>query len=260
MKAEARALSTLVGVAQGDFRGCLNTLQARISDRFQSPASSRGPFRQILKAREKDVTETAVRHATQGMKEAEASHMIVLSDLFLPLSKKRAKEMGVSEDEPKYVSRLSREAENCGSIDKVALGSFTSHLLDGPLSLMLDGRMFRTLRAAASPRRDVRAVFEGHGVALSIRHHVRRNALRARVRHDAVPRIPPRRLLSFVSRARRAESGAAQSGLGGAFRLAIAAVRMWLMFLPALHEDEDERGDLQEPREVSTHCRRSAWW
>lgn len=30
LKADSRALSTLVGVAQGDLRGCLNALQVRI--------------------------------------------------------------------------------------------------------------------------------------------------------------------------------------------------------------------------------------
>ena len=103
MKAESRALSTLVGAVQGDFRGCLNTLQ-------------------LLKARNRDVTETVVRSATQGMKEAEVSQMMILNDLFAPLSRKRAKELGVSEDDSRYVSRLSREVEGCDSIDKVAIG------------------------------------------------------------------------------------------------------------------------------------------
>ncbi|KAH9900888.1 P-loop containing nucleoside triphosphate hydrolase protein [Cubamyces lactineus] len=110
MKADARALATLVGVAQGDFRGCLNTLQ-------------------MLKARNKDVTENMVRNATQGMKEAEASQMTVLNDLFAPLSRKRAKELGIREDEARYVSRLSREIEGCGSMDKIALGCFEHYAL-----------------------------------------------------------------------------------------------------------------------------------
>ena len=76
----------------------------------------------MLKARNKDVTENMVRSATQGMKEAEASQMTVLNDLFAPLSRKRAKELGIREDEARYVSRLSREIEGCGSMDKVALG------------------------------------------------------------------------------------------------------------------------------------------
>ncbi|KAI8982831.1 P-loop containing nucleoside triphosphate hydrolase protein [Trametes punicea] len=124
VKADARALATLVGVAQGDFRGCLNTLQ-------------------MLKARNTDVTETLVRSATQGMKEAEASQMTVLNDLFSPLPRKRAKELGLREDEARYVSRLSREVEGCGSIDKVALGCFEHYALlhrhDGTLARYVKG-------------------------------------------------------------------------------------------------------------------------
>ncbi|TFK91791.1 P-loop containing nucleoside triphosphate hydrolase protein [Polyporus arcularius HHB13444] len=105
MKADPRALSTLVGAVQGDFRGCLNTLQ-------------------MLKSRNRDVTETVVRSATQGMKEGEVSQMTILNDLFAPLSRKRAKELGVAEDDPRYVTRLSREVEGCDSIDKVAIGCF----------------------------------------------------------------------------------------------------------------------------------------
>ncbi|RDX46889.1 P-loop containing nucleoside triphosphate hydrolase protein [Lentinus brumalis] len=105
MKADPRALSMLVGAVQGDFRGCLNTLQ-------------------MLKSRNRDVTETVVRSATQGMKEGEVSQMTILNDLFAPLSRKRAKELGVAEDDPRYVTRLSREVEGCDSIDKVAIGCF----------------------------------------------------------------------------------------------------------------------------------------
>ncbi|KAI0780454.1 P-loop containing nucleoside triphosphate hydrolase protein [Trametes elegans] len=124
MRADARALATLVGVSQGDFRGCLNTLQ-------------------MLKSRNKDVTEPMVRSATQGMKEAEASQLTVLNDLFAPLSRKRAKDLGIREDETRYVSRLSREIEGCGSIDKVAIGCFEHYALlhrhDGTLTRYMKG-------------------------------------------------------------------------------------------------------------------------
>ncbi|KAH9928519.1 P-loop containing nucleoside triphosphate hydrolase protein [Epithele typhae] len=92
MKADSRALATLVGVAQGDFRGCLNTLQ-------------------MLKARNDEVTESVVRDATRGMKQTERSQVDILNDLFTPLSRKRAKELGISEEETRYVERLSREVE-----------------------------------------------------------------------------------------------------------------------------------------------------
>ena len=90
------------------------------------------------------VTEPMVRSATRGMKEAEASQMAVLNDLFAPLSKRRAKEMGVREDEPRYVARLSQAVESCDSLDKVAIGASCSlrlgRLVWGRL-LMHDGRV-----------------------------------------------------------------------------------------------------------------------
>ncbi|TBU35498.1 P-loop containing nucleoside triphosphate hydrolase protein [Dichomitus squalens] len=113
VKADARALATLVGVAQGDFRGCLNTLQM-----LKAKAGGGGAGGGVM------VTEPMVRSATRGMKEAEAGQMAVLNDLFAPLSRRRAKEMGVREDEPRYVGRLSQAVENCDSLDKVAIGCF----------------------------------------------------------------------------------------------------------------------------------------
>ena len=104
LKADGRGLATLVGAAQGDFRGCLNTLQ-------------------MLKARNDEVSEPIVRRATSGMKEAEVSQMSVLNDLFSPLSRKRAKELGISEEETRFVSRLSRTVESCDSLDKIAIGA-----------------------------------------------------------------------------------------------------------------------------------------
>ncbi|CDO76430.1 hypothetical protein BN946_scf184781.g7 [Trametes cinnabarina] len=98
---------------------------------------------QMLKARNKDITESMVRSATQGMKEAEASQMTVLNDLFAPPSRKRAKELGIQEDEARFVSRLSREVEGCGSTDKVALGCFEHYALlhrhDGTLTRYVKG-------------------------------------------------------------------------------------------------------------------------
>ncbi|TCD63546.1 hypothetical protein EIP91_005292 [Steccherinum ochraceum] len=106
LKAESRALSALVGLAQGDWRGCLNTLQ-------------------LIKARNKVVTESIVRKATAGMKEADMSQLAVLNDLFTPMSRKRAKELGVTEEEEaRYVTRLSREVEGSGSMDRIAIGCF----------------------------------------------------------------------------------------------------------------------------------------
>lgn len=70
------------------------------------------------------VTESVVRLATIGVKESETSAQSVWTDLFTPLSKKRVKNMGISEEEEKrYVSRLVRAVEGSGNLDKIALGS-----------------------------------------------------------------------------------------------------------------------------------------
>ncbi|KAI0950042.1 hypothetical protein AcV7_008629 [Taiwanofungus camphoratus] len=106
LRTESRALTTLVGVAQGDLRGCLNMLQ-------------------LIKARGRDVTESVVRTATAGMKEVDMSQTAVLNDLFAPMTRKRAKDLGLNEDaEARYVGRLSREIEGSGAMDRIALGCF----------------------------------------------------------------------------------------------------------------------------------------
>ncbi|TFY77930.1 hypothetical protein EWM64_g6081 [Hericium alpestre] len=106
LKAEPRALSTLVAIALGDLRGCLNTLQ-------------------FIKSRNQQVTEQMIRMATAGMKENESSFLNVLNNLFLPMSKKRIKELGLGEEEEtKYVDRLSRELDGSGALDRIATGCF----------------------------------------------------------------------------------------------------------------------------------------
>ncbi|KAF8512266.1 P-loop containing nucleoside triphosphate hydrolase protein [Gautieria morchelliformis] len=110
MRADSRALSALVGIAQGDMRGCLNTLQ-------------------FIKSKKQDVTEPVIRAATVGMKETDASLLSVLGDLFTPLPKRRARELGLTEaQEAKYTTRLSRDLESSGSLDKVAIGCFEHYL------------------------------------------------------------------------------------------------------------------------------------
>ncbi|KZV85521.1 P-loop containing nucleoside triphosphate hydrolase protein [Exidia glandulosa HHB12029] len=110
LRPDTRALSTLVGVAQGDMRGCLNTLQ-------------------FIKAKNQDLSETVVRAATTGMKEADIAFTAVLNNLFTPMSKRRVKELGLREDEEtRYVSRLSREVEATGALDKVYNGCFEHYI------------------------------------------------------------------------------------------------------------------------------------
>ncbi|KAL0574691.1 Chromosome transmission fidelity protein 18 [Marasmius crinis-equi] len=79
LKADSRALSTLVGIAQGDLRGCLNTLQ-------------------FIKSKHKEVTEGIIRTSTRGMKESETSISSVMNSLFAPISKKRVKELGLNDE------------------------------------------------------------------------------------------------------------------------------------------------------------------
>ncbi|KAF5386678.1 hypothetical protein D9615_001593 [Tricholomella constricta] len=109
LKADSRAISTLVGVAKGDLRGCLNALQ-------------------FIKSRNEEVTESVVRKATIGMKEADTSLITVLNDLFNPLTRKRVKELALTEEEEgKYVARLSREIDGSGRESSIALGCFSHY-------------------------------------------------------------------------------------------------------------------------------------
>ncbi|KAH9930626.1 P-loop containing nucleoside triphosphate hydrolase protein [Fomitopsis serialis] len=106
MRAESRALTALVGIAQGDLRGCLNMLQ-------------------LIKAKGRDVTEPVVRTAAAGMKQVDMTSTSVLTDLFSPMARKRTKDLGLTEeDEARYVRRLSREVESTGAMDRVAEGCF----------------------------------------------------------------------------------------------------------------------------------------
>jgi len=56
------------------------------------------------------------------MKEADASLMTVLNNLFIPLSKKRVKDL--NEADSRYVSRLSHEIDSCGRESAIATGNY----------------------------------------------------------------------------------------------------------------------------------------
>ncbi|PPQ67464.1 hypothetical protein CVT24_011521 [Panaeolus cyanescens] len=106
LKADSRALATLVNASKGDFRGCLNTLQ-------------------LIKTRNEDVTEPVIRRATAGMKQADTNVLSVLNSIFTPVSKKRAKNFVLDEeDETRYVARISREIDGSGRESTVATGCF----------------------------------------------------------------------------------------------------------------------------------------
>ncbi|KAG8699473.1 hypothetical protein FRC08_005294 [Ceratobasidium sp. 394] len=106
LRADTRALTTLVTVSQGDMRACLNTLQ-------------------FIKTRASTVTEHEIARCTVGMKETECSIQSAWQDLFTPLTAKTRKLVpGTSVTEPdRYVSRVSRAVESAGT-DKVAIACF----------------------------------------------------------------------------------------------------------------------------------------
>jgi chromosome transmission fidelity protein 18 len=83
------------------------------------------------------------------MKVADINYLAVLNNLFSPLSKKRVKELGMTDDEEgKYVSRLSREIEGSGKESNIASGKFL--LLRGPIAQCLC-RLLWSLRHTSSP-------------------------------------------------------------------------------------------------------------
>ncbi|KAL5635295.1 hypothetical protein ACGC1H_004171 [Rhizoctonia solani] len=106
LRADARALTALVTVTQGDMRACINTLQ-------------------LIKSRSDTVTESDISRATAGMKETESSVQSVWNDLFTPVTAKTRKLIpGANAMEAdKYVSRLSRVIENAGT-DRIAVACF----------------------------------------------------------------------------------------------------------------------------------------
>ncbi|QRV99755.1 AAA family ATPase [Ceratobasidium sp. AG-Ba] len=106
LRADTRALTTLVTISQGDMRACINTLQ-------------------FIKTRTDTVTEQEIARCTAGMKETEGSVQTAWQDLFTPLTAKaRRMAPGVGITDPdRYVSRLSRVVENAG-MDKVAVACF----------------------------------------------------------------------------------------------------------------------------------------
>ncbi|XP_006457848.1 hypothetical protein AGABI2DRAFT_63250, partial [Agaricus bisporus var. bisporus H97] len=124
LKADVRALGVLVAMARGDLRGCINTLQ-------------------FVKSRKEDVTETVIREATKGMKEAETSVVSVLNDIFSPLTKKRVKDLALTEEqESRYINRLSFEIEGSGKDAAIANGSGNEWLITYDLlssSMFADG-------------------------------------------------------------------------------------------------------------------------
>jgi chromosome transmission fidelity protein 18 len=88
------------------------------------------------------------------MKEADTTVHAALNSLFAPLTRKRAKELGLSEmDETKYVGRLCQEVEATGKLSTVATG---------------DGLPPPVLRCACSSRALATGCFTHYA---TLRHH-----------------------------------------------------------------------------------------
>jgi len=151
LKADSRALSTLVSVARGDLRGCLNTLQVGTSlvNKIQFSYSRSIP--QFIKTRREDVSETVIRKATSGMKEADTTVYSVLNNLFTPLTKKRTMELGLTEEEEaRYVHRLSRDIDGAGRDSAIAAGMHHKIPSERITFLIFMCRVFWPLRHASS--------------------------------------------------------------------------------------------------------------
>ena len=77
------------------------------------------------------MTEPVIRTATVGLKEGDTSFNSLMSGIFAPIPRKRAKELGLSElEERSYVKRISTDIDSSGSVDKVALGGYLFYSYD----------------------------------------------------------------------------------------------------------------------------------
>ena len=86
---------------------------------------------QFIKSRNEGVTEELIRRATVGMKEGDVTATAVLNEVFAFLSRKRIRELAISDmEEARYVNRLSRAIEALNNLPNIANGMFSS----GPTS------------------------------------------------------------------------------------------------------------------------------
>lgn len=149
------------------------------------------------------------------MKEADMAFATVLNNLFTPMSKRRVKELGLrEEEEARYVSRLSREVEAAGALDKIYNGGFCTGTSNNPNRPC---RLLRTLPEPAPAGRHAGATPEGRGLVVRVRHNERYDEIGQGVRSDAVPVLHGGIFLPAVQRARRGEGRATKGGLGGSY-------------------------------------------
>jgi chromosome transmission fidelity protein 18 len=78
------------------------------------------------------------------MKENESSLNSTLNSIFNPLSKRKAKELGLSEEqESRYISRLVQEIDTTGKENAIAVGTLSKVYL--ALCILALVRLFRSL-------------------------------------------------------------------------------------------------------------------
>lgn len=146
------------------------------------------------------------------------SQTTVLNDLFSPMSTKRAKDLGLGEEDlARYVNRLSREVEASGATDKIAVGLYLTCILRHTrlTAVVRSFRMLRTLYHITETRCQLEQIFEGERVAVHIRPLLRRDALGARMGPPSVSPLHVGSSLPALPGTREPEGRTAEGRLGG---------------------------------------------
>ncbi|ORY58350.1 P-loop containing nucleoside triphosphate hydrolase protein [Leucosporidium creatinivorum] len=103
--ADAKNLTMLAEVAEGDLRSCLNTLQ-------------------FIKRRSTIVDEAAIRSTVVGLKDTGTSSTQVIERLF----KKPPRKKGGGGTDDRYVNRIVRDVQTSGEYEKISQGCFENYL------------------------------------------------------------------------------------------------------------------------------------
>ena len=209
LKADNKTLTTLVEVAEGDMRSCLNTLQV-------GPASCRCCFsslrsadealpascddvlnHQIVRTQSDTLHEKMIRSTALGLKDTATSVTAVWDKLFRTPSKKRQK--GIEEAiGDKYVSPLVKDISTCGEYDKLAQSKLLAlsllllsltRLGGSQLTLTVTYRtrsLLRELPQSQVARGRPQGYQRGLGVARTLRPLRPATAHSPRIRHHAI--------------------------------------------------------------------------
>lgn len=107
MDVDSKNLGSLVDLAEGDMRSCLNTLQ-------------------FIKAKSGRVDQASLRSAAVGLKDSGTSPSAVWQTLFrIPHDRKGAKRPG---DDGRFVNRIVKALQTCGEYDRIQQGCFEHYL------------------------------------------------------------------------------------------------------------------------------------